>query len=107
MELTNIAILVIVFLLAWMGEALVEYFIGIPLSKSKFAHLSWTLIYVAAAVGLVGSIVYQLDLVHIIAEQLGLDIPINYFGLIVTGLSIGRGANFIHDLVMKFAKKPI
>jgi hypothetical protein len=107
MELSNIAILVIVFLLAWMGEALVEYFIGIPLSKSKFAYLSWALIYVAAAVGLIGAFVYQLDLIHIIAEQLGLAIPINYFGLIITGLSIGRGANFIHDLVMKFAKKPV
>lgn len=105
--MTSIAILVVVLLVAFLVEAMVEYFLGIPLSKiPKLAPYTWALVYVAAIVGVVGAYVYQLDLINIISSQVGTPVPINHFGLIMTGLAIGRGSNFLHDLFAKFAARP-
>lgn len=100
-------ILAIVFLLAFLVESLVEFLFG-----QAFAHFpaiqpySWALMYVAAAVGVVMAFIYRLDLVYLLAQLLELKWEPNVVGFILTGLAIGRGSNYIHDLVTRFFVKP-
>jgi len=93
----------IVFLLAFLVEAMVEYIFGTPMQMSeKLKPYSWLLMYVALAVGLVGSFRYHLDIVYILAQYLKADIQTDVLGIIFTGLMIGRGSNFVHDVIKKF-----
>lgn len=50
--------------------------------------------YISLGVGVALAVVYQLDL---IAALTGLSVP--YAGCVFTGLIIGRGANYINDIV--------
>lgn len=68
-------------------ESLVEYFV------SEWTGKRWTK-YAAAVVGVALSLLYNLDLV---AELTELSIPIA--GCVLTGLVIGRGANYVSDLI--------
>jgi len=102
-----LAILGVVFLLAFLVEALVEYLFGQLCEHTPVLKpYQWALIYVSAAVGVVGAFVYQFDLLSLLGVFLGADIPITPFGILLTGLSIGRGASFLHDAVQKFFVKP-
>jgi len=67
-------------------ESLVEYFLSEWIGE-------WTK-YASAVVGVVLSCAYRLDLV---AALTGLSIPIA--GCVLTGLVIGRGANYINDII--------
>lgn len=67
-------------------ESLVEYFLSEWIGK-------WTK-YASAAVGVVLSLAYQLDLVEALTS---LSYPV--VGCVLTGLVIGRGANYINDLI--------
>jgi hypothetical protein len=102
-----LAFLAVILLIAFLVESLVEYLFG-----QFFAHIealkpySWCLMYIAAAVGVLGAFHYQLDLVSLLSIYLGLSISISWFGMVLTGLAIGRGSNYIHDIVVKFFTKP-
>lgn len=67
-------------------ESLVEYFLSEYVGK-------WTK-YASAVVGAVLALAYQLDLVEALT---GLSYP--YIGCVLTGLVLGRGANYINDLI--------
>lgn len=67
-------------------ESLVEYFLSEWIGK-------W-LKYASAVVGVALALAYQLDLVEALTE---LSFP--YVGCILTGLVLGRGANYINDLI--------
>ena len=101
------AILAVIFLLSFLVESLVEYLFG-----QFFSHIpslnpySWTLMYISAIVGVVAAFVYQFDLISLLGSYVGQPIPINSLGIVLTGLAIGRGANYLHDLVAKFFVKP-
>jgi hypothetical protein len=104
-------ILAVIFILAFLIESLVEYFFG-----QIFAHLpaiqpfSWLLVYVSAAVGVVGAFLFGFDLLYLLGNYLAVDWPTlqapSWLGITLTGLAIGRGANYLHDLVSKFFIKP-
>lgn len=99
--------LLVIFLLAFLVESFVEYFFGQAVDHfPKLQPWKWALMYVAAAVGVIAAFVYQFDLVHLLGEYLGVPIQSTIFGIILTGLAIGRGSNFIHDLIDTFFKKP-
>ncbi|KKQ62544.1 MAG: hypothetical protein US85_C0025G0012 [Candidatus Shapirobacteria bacterium GW2011_GWF1_38_23] len=80
-----LGILAIIFLLSFLVEAMVEYIFG-----KLFDHVpvlvpyKWLLQYVALGFGVLGAFIYKFDVITI------------------TGLAIGRGSNFIHDLIKKF-----
>jgi len=106
--MTNpILVLLIIFFLAFLVESLVELFFGQLFQRiAVLAPLSWTQMYIAAAIGIAGAFVYGFDLVALLGSYIGLAMPITWYGCVLTGLAIGRGSNYIHDLVGKFFTKP-
>jgi len=98
-----LGILAIIFLLSFLVEAMVEYIFG-----KLFDHVpaltphKWLLMYVALAAGVAGAFIYQFDVISLISIWLETPINIHPFGIAITGLAIGRGSNFIHDLIKKF-----
>jgi hypothetical protein len=106
MDFTPLAIFGILFLLAFLVESLTEYVFGAPMDKiPALTPYKWLLMYIALAVGLVGAFVYRLDLIYIAAGYLGVTtITAGPFGFILTGLAIGRGSNYIHEIFGKIVK---
>lgn len=100
-------ILLVILLLAFLVESLVEYFAG-----QLFAHVpalkpfAWLLMYIAALVGVLGAFVYRFDLLYLLAQFADVPLQSSSFGVVLTGLAIGRGANYIHDIVTRFFTKP-
>jgi hypothetical protein len=100
-----LAVLGIILLLSFLVEALVEFLFGqfcdhIP-ALEPYKWLSFVFAMIA---GVAGSFIYKFDLMHLVGEWLGNPIPIHGFGITLTGLAIGRGSNFIHDIISKFFK---
>lgn len=98
-----LGILSVILLLSFLVEALVEYVFGglfdnVPVLKPY----KWALMYIALAAGVVGAFVYQFDVINLLSIWLETPIDIHPFGIALTGLGIGRGSNFIHDLIKKF-----
>lgn len=105
--MTVLAILAVIFLLAFLTESLVEYLFGAVVDHipALIPH-KWALMYVAAIVGVIGAYIYSFDLLHLLGEFVGAVIPVHVFGILLTGLAIGRGASYLHDLVTKYFVKP-
>ncbi len=75
----------------------------------KIQPYKWTQAYVAIALGIVAAFLYKLDLIYLfgmlLAKLTGVDpspIPMTALGLILTGLAIGKGSNYLHELIKKF-----
>ena len=104
-------------LLAYMAESTTEFFIGLifkylPENVKKYSELVLSL--VAAGVGLYLCYHYQVDLVYVltaIASKVAGQEPIialSGTGIFMTGLGVGRGASYIHDLIKKHTSgKPV
>lgn len=101
------AVIGVILLLAFFVESLVEYLFG-----QLFEHVpaikphSWLLMYISAAVGVAGAFYYRLDMMSILSQYLDVPIEVGWFGITLTGLAIGRGANYISDIVARFFVKP-
>ena len=86
------------FALAFLTEAFVEYFIGQVMDKfPKLSPFKWLLMYISAVVGVGLSLFYKLDLISLIIQQ-----DITIVGMVLTGMAIGRGSNFLHQFVSQF-----
>jgi hypothetical protein len=104
-------ILAVIFLLSFLVESLVEYLFGQIIAHLPAAQpYSWLLIYVSAAVGVGGAFLFGFDLLYLLGNYLAVDWPTlqapTWLGTALTGLAIGRGANYLHDLVATFFVKP-
>lgn len=77
------------FILATLVEGIVEYFISTPNKNQPWLK------YVAALVGILVCVVYKMDLLAI----LGVTTTIPYVGSVLTGIAVGRGSNYLNDLV--------
>jgi hypothetical protein len=95
-----------IFLLAAVVEALTEYLVR-PIVKLIYVSLSPSrqapetmdaLRYVSAVVGVVLCWAYNMDLL----AMAGLTAQVPFVGVVVTGLLIGRGSNFVNDFVAKY-----
>ena len=103
-----LAILAVTLMLAFLIESLVEYFVGeIANHIPAVTPFKWLIMYVAAAVGVLAAFVYQIDLISMLSDFLGVQQTSTTLGMVITGLAIGRGANFIHDLWKQFFTKEI
>ena len=101
------AVIGVILLLAFFVESLVEYLFGqlfdhVPALKPH----TWVLMYISAGVGVAGAFYYQFDLMSILSQYLNVPIEVGWFGITLTGLAIGRGANYISDIVARFFVKP-
>ncbi|HSR31214.1 MAG TPA: hypothetical protein VLY63_11670 [Anaerolineae bacterium] len=99
-----------ILVLATLVESLVEFLVR-PLvkpyvekpaaAKQEQDSVDWRsllLRYVAAIVGVVLCVIYNVDLL----EMVGLVSPVPWVGPIITGFVIGRGANFVHDFASRW-----
>jgi hypothetical protein len=101
-----LAILGVIGFFAFLVESLVEYLFGaIAEHVQTVKPYQWLIMYISAGVGLGGAFIYRFDLVYLLGSFLGADIQQSPFGVALTGLAIGRGANYIHDIVSKFFQK--
>lgn len=108
-----VALIALIMLLAFLVESIVEYFFGKIVEKvPALQPYAWVLIYVAMVIGIGGAWVYHFDLIYLLSlfmeETLSvqLDLPTTWLGITLTGMGIGRGANFIHDIWKRFFVKP-
>lgn len=77
-------------------ERLTEWFAGAPFDHfPRLTPFKWMLMYVAGALGILVAIVYGLDMFVIVGQETSL------LGQILTGVAVGGGANFVHDIVGK------
>lgn len=84
--------------LAFLSETMVEYIFGELFQQiGNWKPYSWLLKYIAAAVGIGLAFRYGIDLLTLIPET-----PQTEVGIILSGLCIGRGANFIHQFIGKY-----
>jgi hypothetical protein len=97
------------FLLAFVVESMVEYLFGQLLDNvPKLKPLQWLLVYVPLAPGIGLAFFYRIDLVWLMGQQVQatmaveLPIQISWVGMLLSGLAIGRGSNYVHDLASKF-----
>ena len=102
-----------ILILATLVESLVEYLVR-PLVKPPLqvrpvliadpresGDTTWqdlVLRYVAAAVGIALCVLYKADLL----EMVSVTSPWPYVGNVITGIIIGRGANFVHDFASRW-----
>jgi len=96
----------IILFMAFLVEGMVEYFFGeIANHVPALEQWKWLLMYVAAAVGIVAAFIYQFDLIALIASWLEVELNASPFGIVLTGLAIGRGANYIHQIISTYFPK--
>lgn len=85
-----------IFFLSFFVEGFIEYTLGGVLKNGQRAILKWA----ALALGAALAIAYNVDLL----AQFGLVSTIPFVGEIVTGVIIGRGSNYVHDVLGAFTK---
>jgi hypothetical protein len=49
-----------------------------------------------------GAFIYKFDVLSLLSQWLEAPIAVNPFGEVLTGLMIGRGSNFVHEIIKKF-----
>lgn len=97
--------IVIAVILSFLTESMTEFLFGQAFKNiPKLTPLSWTLQYVAAGTGVTLAMFYQIDLIALTTN----DLP-TVIGMILTGLTIGRGSNYLHQFVGRYfpAIKPV
>ena len=95
--------------LAFVVETLVEAVIApIVDHVAALKPHRWLLMYVGIGVGVFAAFLYQLDVVYVFAlfaarvTEVEPLVPMTGFGIAVTGIAIGKGSNYIHQLISKF-----
>ena len=105
----TIALFSLSFLLSFLIESGTEYIFGTPMSKvKKLQPYTWTLMYVSMAAGIGLCFFYRLDLIALLPTWLAeitqerADYTPTFVGYILSGLAIGRGSNYLHQVMSKF-----
>jgi len=96
--------LFVIFLAFIVTEGTVEYLLGVPMDKiEKLKPYKWVLMYPSMALGIFVCSYYKVDVVYLLAAQLGIaGVAIGPVGISFTGILIGRGANFVNDMWQKY-----
>lgn len=97
--------LIFLMFLAFMAtEGTIEYFLGTLFDMiEKLKPHKWMLMYGSAFLGIGLAFYYKVDMVFILAQSLAIpDIPITPVGILLTGIALGRGANFVNDVWQRF-----
>lgn len=109
--MTTLGAITGILVLAALAEALVEYLFSPIIKAGKetdmepepAAGLDWRVLafrYTSAGVGVCLCIIYETDLF----QYFGLYPPWPWIGWVITGLLIGRGANFVHEFASTWLK---
>lgn len=99
------------FALAFFAESLVEYVFAGPLAFAKVLLVAKSLLfsdaleaaeplkYIALCVGVGMAFAYSLDLLNVAFEIVA---DPAWVGILLTGMAIGRGSNYVHDLWKRY-----
>jgi len=103
-----VLVFAVMIFLAYLIETLVEALLGPIFEKvPKLSPWKWALMYIAIAAGVYAAFLYKFDVVYMLASFLGVEnLQITVFGIVITGLGVGKGSNYLHDLFKKFFVKP-
>ena len=85
--------------LAFLCEKLTEYFFSNVLLALRLD--TKYLRYIAALIGIGLALLYGLDALR---DFLGVSPRLAHLGEVLTGLILGRGANFVHDLYSTYVR---
>lgn len=86
--------------LAFLAESMVEYVFGQVVDHiPALSQFRWALMYVALAAGVGLAFYYQVDVLALIQDE-----PSTPVGFAMSGLVIGRGANFFHDFISRYIR---
>ena len=78
-------------------EGAIEYIFGTLFDKiEKLTPFKWTLMYLSLALGIFLAFYFALDIVTLFGQ------PETPVGIILTGIVMGRGANFVNDVWQKY-----
>lgn len=107
--LDPLAILAIILIVAFMVETIVEFTFAPFFDKiPTLTPFKWIQMYIALAVGVVAAVVYKFDVIFLLGLYFKQPIPVTMVGVILTGLAVGKGSNYLHDLISKWlAPKPV
>jgi len=99
-----------IFIVAFLVEAMVEYLFGTPFDKIEaLKPYKWMLMYLAFIIAAALSVFYKIDLFYLIAEYAEIDWPtltrLSWPGYLFSGFVIGRGSNFVHQLIALMIEK--
>jgi hypothetical protein len=96
-----VSLIALALALAFLAESMVEYLFGQAVDHIPSLHAwRWSLIYVAMLAGVGLSYYYRLDLINVIVQA-----EPTPLGMLLSGLIIGRGANFVHEFVSTYLKR--
>jgi hypothetical protein len=85
-----------IFLLAFLAEAMTEYLFSDLLERIKDGKYCFTLKYIACVIGIALCVAYRIDLLGLVAD---LTPTATWIGWVVSGMIIGRGSNFLNDVI--------
>lgn len=85
--------------LAFLAETITEYFFANWLGRLRLD--AKYLRYVSAVIGVALCLAYGVD---IMGDVLGLSPRLGAVGQVLSGLMLGRGANYVHDFYSRFGK---
>jgi hypothetical protein len=95
------------FALAFIAESMSEYLFApwLDAAKARWPGLKAAepMRYVALLVGLALALAYRLDVIY---EAFGYVAIWPWVGVVITGLVIGRGSNYLHDFWETYLKPP-
>ncbi len=87
--------------LAFLTESFTEYLFGQAVNHiPKAEPFKWLLQYVALAAGIGLALYYYVDVIAVLTNTQ----PTNV-GVVLTGLTIGRGSNYFHQFISQYLPK--
>lgn len=102
-------LLLIVLFIATLNETLIEFLFADLIFK-YLPKLNWTLKYIAVATAIGLAWAYRLDVIYMLASFVELDwqpfAQPQWWGILVTGIAVGKGSSYLHDLFKKYFVKP-
>ena len=107
-----LVILGIILALAFLVETLIEFLLGQILADilPEWKWRKYIVMYSAVAASVALAFVYQFDVLYLLSEFVGAEwqtlSAVSVPGMIITGVAIGKGSNYLHDFLQKYFIKP-
>ncbi len=103
------ATLLVIFALSFLVETLVEALFGRPIDlfKKLTPYKALILTYIAVGFGVLGAFIYHFDLLYYLGSLVGAPIMTTTFGVVITGIAIGMGSAYLHQLISKYFPKAV
>lgn len=97
----------LVFLLAFLVETLVEFIFGtiagfFPQWQVGQPVKASIIQVIAVMVGLGGAFLYRFDILYLFGTFSQIPIEATPYGMAITGIAIGKGSNYVHQVITKF-----